>query len=96
MLFIELLQIAFWFIPIFKLYKKAIQLNHEFLADDAVIKSHKNITEYQYVLLNTSAQNNNIYLASNLNYSLTKKRLLMMTTPSSNTKILLKKLLVFM
>ncbi|MDG1810960.1 MAG: M56 family metallopeptidase [Polaribacter sp.] len=94
-LFIELLQIAFWFIPIFKLYKKAIQLNHEFLADDAVIKSHKNITEYQYVLLNTSAQNNNIYLASNLNYSLTKKRLLMMTTPSSNTKILLKKLLVF-
>jgi len=93
-LFIEVLQNLFWFNPIFRYYKKAIQLNHEFLADDAVIKSHKNITEYQQVLLNTTAQNNNIYLASNLNYSLTKKRLLMMTTPSSRTKILLKKLLV--
>ena len=93
-LFIEVLQNLFWFNPIFRYYKKAIQLNHEFLADDAVLKSHQNITEYQYVLLNTIAQNNNIYLASNLNYSLTKKRLLMMTTPSSKTKILLKKLLV--
>jgi len=93
-LIIEVLQNLFWFNPIFRYYKKAIQLNHEFLADDAVINSHKNITEYQQVLLNTTAQNNNIYLASNLNYSLTKKRLLMMTTPSSNTKILLKKLLV--
>ncbi|WKD85977.1 Regulatory protein BlaR1 [Polaribacter huanghezhanensis] len=93
-LFIEVLQILFWFNPIFRYYKKAIQLNHEFLADDAVIKSHKNIAEYQYVLLNTTAQQNNIYLASNLNYSLTKKRLLMMTTPSSKTKILLKKLMV--
>jgi len=93
-LFIEVLQNLFWFNPIFRYYKKSIQLNHEFLADDAVINSHKNITEYQQVLLNTTAQNNNIYLASNLNYSLTKKRLLMMTTPSSKTKILLKKLLV--
>ena len=93
-LFVELLQIVFWCVPIFKFYKKAIQLNHEFLADDAVIKSHKNISEYQHILINTSAQNNNIYLASNLNYSLTKKRLLMMTTPSSKTKILLKKLMV--
>ena len=93
-LFIEVLQNLFWFNPIFRYYKKAIQLNHEFLADDAVINSHKNITEYQQVLLNTTAQNNNIYLASNLNYSLTKKRLLMMTKPSSKTKILFKKLLV--
>ena len=93
-LFIEVLQNLFWFNPIFRYYKKAMQLNHEFLADDAVINSHKNISEYQQVLLNTTAQNNNIYLASNLNYSLTKKRLLMMTTPSSKTKILLKKLLV--
>jgi biopolymer transport protein ExbD len=93
-LLIEVLQNLFWFNPIFRYYKKAIQLNHEFLADDAVINSHKNITEYQQVLLNTTAQNNNIYLASNLNYSLTKKRFLMMTTPSSKTKILLKKLLV--
>ena len=93
-LFIELLQIVFWFIPIFKFYKKAVQLNHEFLADDAVIKLHENITEYQHLLLKTTAQNNNIYLASNLNYSLTKKRLLMMTTKSSRRNILLKKVAI--
>lgn len=93
-LFIQILQNLFWFNPIFRFYRKAIQLNHEFLADDAVINSHKNISEYQQLLLSKTAQNNNIYLASNFNYSLTKKRLLMMTTPSSKTKILLKKLLI--
>lgn len=92
---LELLNMLFWFVPIFKLYKKAIQLNHEFLADDAVIKTHKNVSEYQNLLLKLTTQNNNTYLASNLNYSLTKKRLLMMTTPSSKTKILLKKVLLF-
>lgn len=93
-LFIKVMEILFWFNPIFRFYRKAIQLNHEFLADDAVINSHKNITEYQHLLVSKTAQNNNIYLASNFNYSLTKKRLLMMTTPSSKTKILLKKLLI--
>ena len=93
-LFIELLITLFWFNPIFRYYKKAIQLNHEFLADDAVIQTHKNITEYQLLLVHKSTQQNNSYLASNFNYSLTKKRLLMMTTPSSRTSILLKKLMV--
>lgn len=93
-LFIKVMEILFWFNPIFRFYRKAIQLNHEFLADDAVINSHKNISEYQHLLVSKTAQNNNIYLASNFNYSLTKKRLLMMTTPSSKTKILLKKLLI--
>lgn len=91
---LELLNMLFWFVPIFKLYKKAIQLNHEFLADQAVLKTHNNISEYQNLLLQLTTQNNSSYLASNLNYSLTKKRLLMMTTPSSKTKILIKKLLV--
>ena len=32
----------FWFNPIFIFYKKAIQLNHEFLADEkVVIQSYK-------------------------------------------------------
>lgn len=32
-LFIEILKCVFWFNPILVLYKKAIELNHEFLAD---------------------------------------------------------------
>src|SRR5690606_18577487 len=35
-LFIEALQILFWFNPLVYLYKKAIKLNHEFLADQKV------------------------------------------------------------
>ncbi|MCO7183826.1 hypothetical protein NH341_00170 [Tenacibaculum sp. XPcli2-G] len=93
-LFIEFLQIIFWINPTFIFLKKAIKLNHEFLADNEVIITHKNTTKYQYLLLNRATWNNEYYLASNLNYLLTKKRLLMMTKQSSRTKILLKKLAV--
>ncbi|WP_147431741.1 M56 family metallopeptidase [Tenacibaculum discolor] len=51
-LLIELLQIIFWINPTFIFLKKAIKLNHEFLADNKVITTHKNTTEYQYLLLN--------------------------------------------
>jgi len=93
-LLVEFLQIIFWINPTFIILKKAIKLNHEFLADNKVITTHKNTTEYQYLLLNRATWNNEYYLASNLNYLLTKKRLLMMTKQSSRTKILLKKLAV--
>ncbi|WP_298878551.1 M56 family metallopeptidase [uncultured Polaribacter sp.] len=93
-LLIEVLQIVFWINPLFIFLKKAIQLNHEFLADSTVINQHKNTFQYQHLLLNKAAWKNEYYLASNLNYSLTKKRLLMMTKQSSHTKILLKKLAV--
>ena len=93
-LILEVIQIVFWINPFFILLKKAVQLNHEFLADEKVINQHKNTIQYQHLLLNSAAWKNEYYLASNLNYSLTKKRLLMMTTQSSNTKILLKKLAV--
>ncbi|MCT4699862.1 M56 family metallopeptidase [Tenacibaculum haliotis] len=93
-LLIEVLKIIFWFNPIFYFLKKTIQLNHEFLADSKVISNHKNISKYQHLLLNKTAWNNEYYLASNLNYLLTKKRLLMMTKQSSPTKILLKKLAI--
>ena len=93
-LLLEVLQIAFWFNPLFFLLKKAVQLNHEFLADDKVIASHNNISRYQSLLLNKAAWKNDYYLASNLNYSLTKKRLLMMKTTNSRTNIFLKKLAI--
>jgi len=93
-LILEMLQILFWFNPLFFLLKKAVQLNHEFLADDKVISSHNNISRYQYLLLNKAAWKNEYYLASNLNYSLTKKRLLMMITTNYRTNILLKKLAI--
>lgn len=90
-LFIELLKTVFWFNPIFIFYKKAIQLNHEFLADEKVVTSYNNVPFYQSLLLSKANENQTFYLASNLNYLITKKRLLMMTKTTSKTKAFLKK-----
>lgn len=89
-LFIEILKTIFWFNPLFYAYKKAIQLNHEFLADENIVKKYNNVPFYQALLLNTNG-NKPIYLASNLNYLVTKKRLIMMTKSTSKRMNLIKK-----
>lgn len=91
-LFIEIIKTIFWFNPIFIFYKKAIQLNHEFLADERVVESYNNVPFYQSLLLSKANGNQTIYLASNLNYLVTKKRLIMMTKTTPASKSLLKKL----
>ena len=93
-LFIELLKTIFWFNPIFIFYKKAIQLNHEFLADEKVITTYNNVSFYQNLLLSKANSIPTYYLTSNLNYSLTKKRLIMMTKTTSQSKAILKKIAV--
>lgn len=90
-LFVEFLKTVFWFNPLFYFYKKAIQLNHEFLADEKVIVTYNNVSFYQSLLLQKGSENPTVYLASNLNYLVTKKRLLMMTKNTSRTLALLKK-----
>ncbi|WP_343623267.1 M56 family metallopeptidase [Flavobacterium lindanitolerans] len=91
-LFIEILKTLFWFNPILVFYKKAIQLNHEFLADENVVESHKNVSFYQNLLVEKASWNSNLYLASNLNFSVTKKRLIMMTKTTSKSRAFLKKI----
>lgn len=77
-LFIELLRIVFWFNPIFYFYKRAIQINHEFLADDSVITKTQDSVSYQKLLLDSIFPTYQTNLASTFNYSLTKKRFKMM------------------
>lgn len=93
-LFIEFLKVIFWFNPIFIFYKKAIQLNHEFLADEEIVKTYNNVPFYQNLLLQKSNGNQPIYLASNLNYLVTKKRLIMMTKSTSQKIAILKKVAI--
>lgn len=92
-LFIETLKTIFWFNPLFYFYKKAIQLNHEFLADEEVVKSCDNVPFYQTLLLQKN-NINHVFLTSNLNYQVTKKRLIMMTKNTSKTLALLKKVAI--
>lgn len=88
-IFIEILKTLFWFNPIFIFYKKAIQLNHEFLADENVISAHNDVYLYQNLLLNKLNISQPIYLTSNLNFLSTKKRLIMMTKITSKTRALI-------
>ncbi|MFB9109124.1 M56 family metallopeptidase [Flavobacterium gyeonganense] len=89
-LFVEVLQIWFWFNPLFIFYKKAIKLNHEFLADQAVNKQFDSVRRYQNLLLDFASDKNTVSLASTISYLITKKRLLMMTKKESKTKSALK------
>ena len=93
-LILEFLQIIFWFNPFLLLLKRAVRLNHEYLADENTIFHHKNINKYQQLLLaNISVQNHSV-LSSNLNFGLTRKRLIMMGNTKSRKAILLKKLII--
>ncbi|WP_269234418.1 M56 family metallopeptidase [Flavobacterium flavigenum] len=89
-LFIEILQIVFWFNPILVLYKKAIKLNHEFLADEAVNIRYNSISKYQNLLLEIASDKTSINLASTINYLITQKRFVMMTKKESKIKSALK------
>lgn len=81
---VELIKVFLWFNPFVWLYRKAIQLNHEYLADNKVLSNH-DLNDYQNTLINLVFRNNSTYLASNFNYSLTKKRLIMMTKNKSKS-----------
>jgi len=80
---IELLQVFCWLNPMLLLYRKAIQLNHEFLADEAVLKNLQDVRQYQYLLLDQLGLNKSMPITSQFNYSITKQRLLMMTKTTS-------------
>jgi hypothetical protein len=86
-LLIEFLKVIFWFNPLMYLYKHAIQLNHEFMADEAVVRSGSNISDYQELLIRVSAGNTSLKTSSSINFSLTKKRLQMMSKKISKVKI---------
>ncbi|WP_316635158.1 M56 family metallopeptidase [uncultured Flavobacterium sp.] len=93
-LFIEILQIIFWFNPFIVFYKKAIKLNHEFLADEAVNKQFNSVSDYQNLLLDMVFNKSNVGLASTINYQITKKRFLMMTKEKSSVRSMFKVLSV--
>lgn len=89
-LFVEFLKIIFWFNPLLYLYKNAIALNHEYLADEAVISKGTIIKNYQRMLLNTMERNALHGLASSFNFSSTKRRLQMMTQSKTKVKFQIK------
>jgi|GEM_PF-1066753 len=92
-LFIELLKTIFWFNPVFHLYKNAIQVNHEFIADEAVVKQCADKKNYQYLLLSYARQYQQNRIVSYSKYSLTKNRIIMMNKTKNWPKTAVKLLL---
>lgn len=91
-IWIELLQIVCWFNFFIPLYRKAIQLNHEFLADEAVLENYQDTSAYQHLLLAKASQLGSLYLTSQFNYLVTKKRIIMMTKRTTAAIALYKRL----
>lgn len=90
-MFIEFLKIGLWFQPMLYFYKKAIQENHEFLADAYCLQQTTNINAYQNIILNYySEQNKRLDLSSSIDYKNLKKRFMMMknTKKGNVTKVL--------
>ena len=100
-LFVELLQIIFWFSPLVYLTKNAIKLNHEFLADQTVLTHGTDTPQYQNILLAfASSASYKDYQPSMVNainyssYSSIKKRFTAMKTRTSKKSILMRSLLL--
>ncbi len=91
---LELLQIVFWFHPLIYVLKHHVKLNHEFLADQAVLNDGIEPKTYQNILLQFSSNTQDYQLSSAINYSSFKKRFTVMKTQTSKTKIWLSTLLL--
>ena len=81
---IELLSAVMWFNPLVWMMKKSIKLVHEYLADEGVLSTGIDKFEYQALLINQVAEERFICLSSSLNYSLIKKRIIMMNKNQIN------------
>jgi len=90
----ELLQIVFWFNPFLYFFKHSIKLNHEFLADRAVLNEGVETASYQNILLAFSSNASAPELANSINYSFIKKRFTVMKTSTSKRATWLKTLLI--
>lgn len=93
-IFLELLLVLFWFNPILYIYKNRIKLNHEFLADEAVICAYNNTPQYQKILIDKISRQSSLSITSSFNYLLTKKRLTMMTKMTSTRTAISRKIML--
>ncbi|MDC6384019.1 hypothetical protein D2V93_16650 [Flagellimonas taeanensis] len=98
-LFIELAQVILWFNPIIYFFKSSIKLNHEFLADRAVINGNHDHSHYQNTILSylshgSFEQYQSTGIANAINYSSIKKRFTVMKTNTSRKSFVLRSLLV--
>ncbi len=82
----ELVSVLLWFNPFVFFYCNSIKENHEYLADSKVIEAGVHPVDYLTILAKEVFSNHLTGLTSNFNYSITKKRLLMITKINTSKK----------
>lgn len=89
-LFVEFLQCLLWFNPLLIWLKKEIQMNHEYMADRAVLEAGFEAKEYQTELLKFSKLGPSPSLSHSFHFKPLKKRLQQMKNqnPKNSSKIL--------
>jgi hypothetical protein len=87
---LELTTIIQWFNPFVWLIRMAIRAEHEFFADERVLKEGFDMVAYQRLLFEKSLGVTELGVTSNFNYSLLKNRLKMMTIKKSSSTSIVK------
>lgn len=93
-LLVEFFQVIFWFYPVMYVLKKAVKLNHEFLADQAVLKKGIERSRYQQTLLLFSSKGLHSNLVNPISYSSIRKRFIVMKAKKSKKAILIRAFLL--
>lgn len=90
---IEIACIVQWFNPFIWLYKLSLKAEHEYIADEQVVKEGFNQLSYQKLLFEKTIGVSAIGLTNNFNFSLLKNRIKMMTKNRSKANARFKYLL---
>ena len=81
---LEIMTIIQWFNPFIWLFRLSLKSEHEFIADNKVLKEGFDKLKYQKLLFEKTLGITSLNLTNNFNYSLLKKRLKMMTKKSNS------------
>jgi hypothetical protein len=84
----EVASVLLWFNPFVVLYKRALKLQHEYLADSSVLKDDFRTEDYLRLMLQQIKLVNGSELVSNFYCKTIKKRILMITKNRTSAKYL--------
>lgn len=82
-IFFELMNVVFWFNPMLYLFGRAARINHEYLADEAVVRDSRDPETYEGELISFIRIKASVPFTCGLNSSMIKDRLLMLNTVTS-------------
>jgi len=95
MLASQLFAAILWFNPISWVYKKAVEQNLEFIADQETAKASECVQQYQHVLVKVSTNQYQNVLVNHFYQSFIKKRIVMLNKKSSSRSNISKMSLIF-